>query len=67
MIVFFVTFSLFFIEALLHYNYGNDDDSRLFHFPDTVTLLQIILTVGVFSLLNSRILKYLSKNYNIHQ
>lgn len=65
MIVFIVTFCLFTIEALLHYNYGYDLDSekRIFVFPDTKTLLKILGTVFIFSLLNSKIVKYIHKYY----
>lgn len=65
MIVFIVTFCLFSIEALLHYNYGKDDKTQ-FHLPDNKTLLQIFITVSFFSLLNSYILRYLAKHYKIH-
>lgn len=65
MIVFIVTFCLFSIEALLHYNYGKGDKSQ-FHLPDKKTITQIIITVAFFSLLNSYILRYLAKHYKIH-
>jgi hypothetical protein len=65
MIVFIVTFILFFTEALLHYNYGKDKNSK-FHIPENKILFQIIITVAFFSLLNSYILKYLAKHYHIH-
>jgi len=64
MIIFIVTFSLFFIEALLHYNYGHT--AKEFVLPDYKSLLQIIYTVALFSYLNSKILKYLSKYYHLH-
>jgi hypothetical protein len=64
MIVFIVTFCLFSIEALLHYNYGKEDNK--FHLPNKETMLQIFVTVSIFSLLNSYILHYLSKHYKIH-
>ena len=65
MIVFIVTFCLFSIESLIHYNYGKEDKSK-FHLPNNKTLFQIIITVAFFSLLNSYILKYLAKHYHIH-
>lgn len=64
MIVFIVTFSLFFTEAILHYNYGHKGES--FKFPDQKSLIQIILTVALFSFLNSYILDILSQKYYIH-
>lgn len=65
MIVFIITFCLFTIEALLHYNYGKEDNNK-FHFPNREIMLQIFITVSFFSFLNSYILKYLAKHYNIH-
>lgn len=66
--VFIVTFILFFIEALLHFNVGcrsNDDkcESRKsinlgFHLymPDKQELIEIITILTIFSTLNSFIL-----------
>lgn len=65
MIVFIVTFCLFTIEALLHYNHGKDDKSK-FHLPDKEKLVDILITVFIFSFLNSRIIKYLARHYHIH-
>jgi len=65
MIVFTVTFILFFIEALLHYNYGKDD-SYQFHFPTQTEFLQIVFTVFIFSFLNSFIIRQLAKRYKLH-
>lgn len=64
MIVFIVTFTLFFIEAILHYNYGSEQKG--FKSPNKQEFLQIVITVGVFSYANSRLLKYLSKHYHLH-
>jgi Mor family transcriptional regulator len=66
MIVFLVTFCVFMTEALLHYNYGRDNDFKSFHFPDSKTLLQILITVTIFSYLNSRIIRYLARHYKLH-
>jgi hypothetical protein len=65
MIIFFVTFCLFTIEALLHYNYGYSlyNPAKKFNFPDKETFTKIILTVFIFSLLNSRLIKYIHKYY----
>jgi hypothetical protein len=65
MIVFTVTFTLFLIEALLHYNYGKDDYSQ-FHLPTTKEFLQIGVTVFIFSFLNSFILRQLAKRFHLH-
>lgn len=69
MIVFIITFCLFTAEALFHYNYGKNGDKKKeqnFHLPTKEMMLQIVLTVAFFSLLNSYILKYLAQHYNIH-
>lgn len=65
MIIFIVTFCLFTIEALLHYNYGYSlyKKEKKFEFPDKETFIKIIGTVFVFSFLNSRLIKYLHKYY----
>jgi ABC-type microcin C transport system permease subunit YejB len=65
MIIFFVTFILFFLEALLHYNYGKSDSDK-FHLPDINELVQISITVGIFSFLNSYIIKILSRRFHLH-
>ena len=63
MIVFIVTFTLFFIEAIIHYNYGTEQTKL--HFPTSQDLIKIVITVGIFSYLNSIIIKNLSKYYHI--
>jgi hypothetical protein len=64
MIVFSVTFILFFMESMIHYNLGKKEES--FQFPDRYNLCIMIVTVSFFSLLNSSILRYLAEHYNIH-
>jgi len=76
MIIFFVTFTLFFLEALLHYNYGKgtftgsvgrpEGAGEQFHFPDQNEIVQIIITVGIFSFLNSYIIRILTKRFHLH-
>ena len=63
MIIFFITFTLFFIEALIHYNYGRKGED--FYFPDFDTCSKLIITLAFFSFLNSAIIKYLYKYYKI--
>jgi hypothetical protein len=68
MIVFIVTFCLFTIEALLHYNYGYDlatNGELKFKLPEKDDLFKILFTVFIFSLLNSRIVKILDKYYTV--
>jgi tetrahydromethanopterin S-methyltransferase subunit D len=59
MIVFFVTFSLFFIEAMLHYNIGTP--KQHLHLPERNELTKIVIVLTIFSALNSYIIKKLSK------
>lgn len=63
MIVFLVTFVLFTIEALLHYNYGHE--SEKFVLPDIKTFIEMISIVFVFSLLTSYIVKVLHKYFRV--
>jgi tetrahydromethanopterin S-methyltransferase subunit D len=63
MLIFIVTFSLFFIEALLHYNYGSEKTD--IHFPNFKDLCQIIITVALFSFFNSKIINYLTRYYKL--
>lgn len=51
MIVFLVSFVLFTIEALIHYNYGKKENE--FQYPETNTFIKIISTVFLFSFLTS--------------
>jgi tetrahydromethanopterin S-methyltransferase subunit D len=59
MIIFIVTFSLFFIEAILHYNIGSS--KQQLHLPERNELSQIIIILTIFSALNSYIIKKLLK------
>jgi hypothetical protein len=53
-----VTFTLFFIEGMFHYNVGrNGHTSQLeFHFPDKKDLLKIIAILTFFSVVNALVL-----------
>ena len=51
LIVFFTTFCLFLIEALIHFNIGHK--GKKFVWPSRKDLFYIIATVSLFSLLNS--------------
>jgi hypothetical protein len=63
MIVFIVTFCLFTIEALIHYNYGVNKENNKFVLPDTVNFLKIISTVFLFSILTSLVVRIIEKNF----
>ena len=67
MIVFLVTFFLFTIEALIHYNYGQElaAKDKKFNFPDLKTFIKIIGTVFLFSALASIIVRVLHKRFKI--
>ena len=49
-----VTFALFFIEAMMHYNIGVRSQTKLkgIKFPDNKEFVQIIITVFIFSRLS---------------
>ena len=50
-----VTFALFFVEAMIHYNIGvrsNNKNIKGLRFPQTKEMFQIIMTVFVFSSLS---------------
>lgn len=53
-IIIMVTFVLFFIEAMIHYNIGarSQDKSRGIRFPQSRELIQIVITVFAFSSLS---------------
>lgn len=69
MLVFIVTFTLFTIEALLHYNYGYGlaIGDKNFKIPESQDLIKILLTVFIFSYLNSSIVKLLDKYYPMYK
>jgi hypothetical protein len=56
-----VTFGLFMTEAIIHYNIGKKDVQKEQEskgiLPPTKSLINIALTVGAFSVLNSILLK----------
>ncbi len=63
MIVFITTFILFTLEAFLHYNIGHE--SKDYVFPDQKEIVYILVTVFIFSYLNSVAVKVVSKYFNI--
>ena len=56
------TFAIFMTEAVIHYNIGkNEDKDFKFKMPPKNSLLKMAMIVGAFSLLNSIVIKQLSK------
>ena len=59
------TFSLFMIEAIVHYNQGKNDTEKNIEkkgfLPPTKSLIKIGLIVGAFSVLNGIIVENLEK------
>ncbi len=62
MIVFITTFILFTIEAFLHYNIGHE--SKEIVYPNQKEIMSILITVFIFSYLNSIAVKVVSKYFN---
>jgi hypothetical protein len=60
---FVVTFTLFVLEGLMHYNFGkrDSDPNSKWSLPPTKTLIKLGATVAVFSLINGLVLKQISK------
>lgn len=60
MLIFLVTFIVFFFEAMIHYNIGwnghKNGINKTLHFPVKTELLMIIITIAIFSFINSLIL-----------
>jgi len=59
-VVFVSTFCIFFIEAIIHYNIGNNKLSQL-SFPSKDDLLKIIITLFIFSIINAYVSKFFYK------
>jgi len=57
------TFSLFMVEAIVHYNQGKNDTQKKKEvkgfLPPTKSLLKIALVVGAFSIVNGMIVEKL--------
>lgn len=58
-LILFCTFFLFLLEALIHYNIGNKSDK--FIWPNKKEWTYILITLFVFSYINSATISYLSK------
>ena len=57
-IVFFSTMFIFAIEAILHYNIGRNDLTKI-ELPDLQDTIKILCIVGFFSLLNTFLINLL--------
>jgi len=59
------TFSLFMVEAIMHYNQGKNDTEKNIEkkgfLPPTKSLIKLGLIVGAFSVLNGIIIENLEK------
>ena len=59
------TFSLFMVEAIMHYNQGENDTQenkrKKGFLPPTKSLIKLGLIVGVFSIINGVIIENLEK------
>jgi tetrahydromethanopterin S-methyltransferase subunit D len=61
LIIFIVTFILFFFKAMIHYNIGKNG-KPYFHIPDKNELIHITYTVFIFSILSGVISSYIIKH-----
>lgn len=56
-----ITFIIFFIEAMFHFNIGKGGKGGIiFHIPNTEESVKIGLIVLIFSAINTYIVKYFS-------
>ena len=59
------TFSLFMVEAIMHYNMGKRDtikhEEKRGFIPPTKSLVRLALIVGVFSVVNSFVISEMEK------
>ena len=63
------TFTLFMVEAILHYNMGKnytkdngEDENNGFELPDKNELIKLSLVVGIFSVMNGVIINEVKKS-----
>jgi hypothetical protein len=59
-----ITFILFYIEAIIHYNIGKNGKNKIFHLdiPDKKELLNIALIILFFSIINGLISGFILKH-----
>lgn len=62
-VTFAVTFSMFMVEAIMHYNMGvhKNSDEKDFVLPPRKDLIKLALITGTFSILNGLVVNELSK------
>lgn len=66
MIIFFVTFTVFFIEAIIHYNIGKSGKLNYnIEFPELHSLSQIVIIIAIFSFINSRLISFIYSHFKI--
>ena len=61
-----ITFVVFFVEAMLHYNIGINSGYNRFiiKFPGYKDFFRIVVVLGFFSFMNGAIVSYSSKALN---
>jgi hypothetical protein len=62
-VTFAVTFSMFMVEAIMHFNMGvhKDSDEKDFVLPPRKDLIKLAVITGAFSILNGLVVNELSK------
>jgi len=60
-IVFVITFIVFFIEALLHYNIGKVEKIEDVRFPDRHEFIEIVTILFIFSWINTYVINWFKK------
>lgn len=63
-VIFCVTFVLFFLEALLHYNIGKNGGGFHVSLPNGDDLVRISVVLFIFSVLNAYIGSYLIRHFS---
>jgi len=58
-----ITFVIFFVEAMLHFNIGLNSGNKKFHvkFPMYKDFFRIIIVLGFFSLINGCVISYANR------
>lgn len=55
-----ITFAVFMVEAVIHYNLGKDDCEQMIEkkgiIPPPESLLKLALVVGLFSVINAKLI-----------
>lgn len=64
-VIFIVTFVLFFVESLIDYNIGATGGMSTIKFPNWIELIQLTLAIAIFSLLTAIISYMIIGHYNL--